>query len=348
MFTSLLGLCHYKCLGISTPEFKKNPQRFDVNWLCPECQNITKRRKNASTPIKNTQEQSLNYESDSDQSILGDTLKENSTDKGKPRKMSSDLKQLSDLLDEKLEKMQGIIVEKISKSIEEKFSESMKKLEEKLLLKYNNLHSTQTTLLSRVNEMEKKIQKLSEEKNQLENELRQISAKTVNSKPVEQKYYEKYEDNKKFVLYGLQETGYEEEWILIDQIEGIFRDLFNMDLSGCIESVTRIGRRGSNRRPIIIELISKRMTKHILQNTIYLKNTGFYISEYLNETERKMRRLMQDLMKNARKNGKHAIIKNNKLIINGKEHKIENNILENNDSNKDTYADNTFRGEHSI
>lgn len=163
-----------------------------------------------------------------------------------------------------------------------------------------------------------------------------------------------YENNhqcdkqKKFVLYGLQETYDEDEYNLNYRIINVFKDLFNVDLTGYIEESTRIGKKG-NRRPLIVELISKNMTKYILQNVAYLRNTGLYISEYLDENGRNNRKKAQEILRNARKNGRHAIIRNNKIIIDGKDykHKSDKDIPET--TNYDKYIsnnqdfNNTFR-----
>lgn len=62
---------------------------------------------------------------------------------------------------------------------------------------------------------------------------------------------------------------------------------------------------------LIVELISKSMTKYILQNVAFLRNTGLCISQNLDENGK-------EILRNARKNDKNAIIRNNKIIIDGK------------------------------
>lgn len=85
-----------------------------------------------------------------------------------------------------------------------------------------------------------------------------------------------------------------------------------------VDEISYIGRKG-NRRPIKIELTSKRLRKYILENYQYFKNAGFGVSEYLSDKLLQERKELKAALQNARRNGHHAVIKNNKLLINGKE-----------------------------
>lgn len=72
-------------------------------------------------------------------------------------------------------------------------------------------------------------------------------------------------ENKTIVLYGLQEHQWENEFELHNRIIHIFQDFFDVNLTGYIEEVSRIGKKGY-RRPLQIELLNKRLTKYILSN----------------------------------------------------------------------------------
>lgn len=307
---SCKGVYHCLCLNISKAEYTANAQKYDLTWQCPDCSNITKRQRNDNTPVRNIylSNSSLN---ESYNNVLGDTFPNNSG--------ATNMEELSVLLDTKLKAMQQSIVTQISTTIEEKISLTLQKFKQDFILEFTNLKSKQQTLIVQVEEMDKKIQKLEDEKKKIKEKLEKLSADKVSQNPIPQ--YEnsnKCENVKKFVLYGLNETYDEDEYNLNYRIINIFHELYNVDLTGFIEDVSRIGRKG-NCRPLMVELISKRMTKYLLQNAIHLKNTGLYISEYYDENGRRERKQMQEALRTARKNGKHAIIRNNRLIINGKE-----------------------------
>lgn len=88
--------------------------------------------------------------------------------------------------------------------------------------------------------------------------------------------------NKIIVLYGLNEHKHETEYDLHDRIIKIFFVIVGVDLSGYVEEVGRTGRYGLS-RPVKLELLSKRMTKCIFDDTRNFKNTGLWISAYLDK-----------------------------------------------------------------
>lgn len=74
-------------------------------------------------------------------------------------------------------------------------------------------------------------------------------------------------ESKTLVLHGMSENPWQSEEHLTNHIIQIFYDALNVDLTGYIEDLNFIGKRG-NRRPIKIEFISKQMRKYILENYI--------------------------------------------------------------------------------
>lgn len=102
------------------------------------------------------------------------------------------------------------------------------------------------------------------------------------------------------VLYGLNEYQYENDQDLYERVINVFYDITNIDLTGYIEELQRIGRRGW-RRPVVIELLSKRLAKTLLSGVNHFKNTGLWISEYLDEEGLNARKLKKDRYKKMNK-----------------------------------------------
>lgn len=100
------------------------------------------------------------------------------------------------------------------------------------------------------------------------------------------------DNSKLLVLYGLNEYPHESEYELHDRIIRIFHEIINVNLTGYIEDLQRIGRRGW-RRPIVIELLSKRMAKYLQNNVNCFKNSGLWLSEYLDEKGLNTRKLQK-------------------------------------------------------
>lgn len=169
---------------------------------------------------------------------------------------------------------------------------------------------------AKLNEIANKVLYLEQENRDLKLQLNKSQYKNTSGPLPNANNNEKC---KKIVIYGLQD--YEEnENDLIYRLIRLFIEIPNIDLTGFIEQATWIGKKGY-KRPLMMELISKRMTKYILLHSHCFKNTGISISEFLDTEDLQKRSNMINILKVERKRGKHAIIRNNKLYIDGKEYK---------------------------
>lgn len=307
---------HYSCLNISPTYYKNNKAELTKAWTCPSCNNVTRRTRNDNTPIRNCNSSILNKStlptdgpvpldsktSTSDLTIRNDII----------------LEKITSLLDKKLEENKQSILNEIKNTIQHEILITT----EKILLDVNKNIDTIITEQSNIN---KEIATLNEitkkyncEKEKLHEEIIQMQNKldSMNSNILDKKQ-EQTDNSKKIVLYGLTEYDHETEEELIYRITNIFQDLLQIDLTGYIEEIKRIGKK-TYRRPIMIELLSKKMIKHILMNGRCFKNTRLFISEYLGKDELIHRKNLQEQLRKARQNGHHAVIKHNKLIVDGK------------------------------
>lgn len=124
-------------------------------------------------------------------------------------------------------------------------------------------------------------------------------------------------NDKIVVLHGLSENYWETEAEVINRIINIFYDLLNINISGYIEEISFIGKKGK-KRPIKIELISKRTKSFLLENSSYLQEAGLNVTDFLSPADLKMKRELREGLITARQDGHHAVIRNNQLIVNGK------------------------------
>lgn len=295
---------HYACLNLSSTH---NLAEFKKSWQCPSCDNITRRRINDNTPIRNRHSPDLN---ETDMSIDIQTP----TKKNLIKSDSSILETITKLLNDKLEENKHSILGEIKNTIQTEILQSTERIFHELNIKTNKIMDEQILMNNQIDTLNKTIQQINNEKEKLQEEMRQMQNKILSINEDETK--EKYETSKIFVLYGLTEYDRETENELHYRITKIFQDLLHIDLTGYIEEISRIGKK-ANRRPVIVELLSKKMTKYILQNGRCLKNTGLFVSEYLDRNELIRRRALQEKLRLARQNGHHAVIKNNKLFIDG-------------------------------
>lgn len=202
------------------------------------------------------------------------------------------LNNISLLLDAKLDKIKLTILEDLKQIIQAEIKNSMKNFHYECGVD----HAFQTAhkdYQEEINKVDKKIENIQEKLQNLEN-------------------------TKKIVIYGLTEEYRETETNLYERASTLFYEVMGVNIDPYIEDIKRIGKTGK-KRPVAIELISKRMTNYILENVGLFRNTGINIEKYMDRKALEERNeLRQNLIK-ARKNGDYAIIRNNKLFINGKE-----------------------------
>lgn len=219
-----------------------------------------------------------------------------------------------------LQENNKLILSTIQTSIRNEINNTLCKIEEDLKQNLEKISSDQiqlkqelTALNVRIKLIEHSCRTLEAENEKLRRDIQNLQydpRKSTNQS------YDSYE--KTFVLHGLTENYWETDEDVICRVVNIFYDLLNINLTDYIEEARFIGKRG-HKRPLKIELISKRITKTILDNCYYLKDAGFSATKYLCQTELQERRQLNHALQAARQNGHHAIIKNKKLFINGKE-----------------------------
>lgn len=261
--------------------------------------NITQRRKGHKNESENESYNSLDVDD-----LLGET-------QHKPIDMDEDiLDKFGRLLDTKLEKIKQSIVQELKESIWYELNKPIEALKEDV----SAVKNEQKELKEGIEQLNKKIKVI-------EKQLQKIN------KP------------NKIVLYGLYQENYNEtEDELFNRVTNVFYEILELDVNPFIEEIRRIGNRG-NKKPIEIELISKRMTRYILKNKHWFKNTGLAVGEYVEGEELEQRNIISRKLKEARRNGQHAYVKNNKLFVNGKEIAISTNIEVDNKDQEITTVD---------
>ncbi|XP_061725280.1 uncharacterized protein LOC133531164 [Cydia pomonella] len=223
------------------------------------------------------------------------------------------LDSISKLLDFKLRENNQSILNDLKNTIQLEINKSIADLMTDITSCTNQITTEQTSIKSSITNIESKIKILERKNITLQQELNQLDQQ------INQKSQDTYEHNSKIiVLHGLSEYRDEHEVDIENRIIYLCHDVLGIDLTGYIEETSRIGRNSRTNRPLKIELISKRMAKYVLQNSWLFKNTGISISEYLTGKALEHRKLLVSNLRLARQNGQHAVIRDNKLVVNGR------------------------------
>ncbi|KAL4702695.1 hypothetical protein ACJJTC_011560 [Scirpophaga incertulas] len=164
------------------------------------------------------------------------------------------------------------------------------------------------------------IEKLSSEIEYIKKENEKLRSKILELKDTDitQPSSNTDSNKSKIVIYGVEEIHGEPECDIEHRILSAFHNILNVDLRGYIEDFHRIGRYQNKTRPLVIELISKRMVKYLLDNRHLFQGTTITILPYLDKKAQQKRKVMYEEMKSARQQGLHAIVRNNQLYIQGK------------------------------
>lgn len=326
-----------ECANVSTTRFYGTmTSEHKQNWKCPACYCKQRKVGNVDSPIRpsgclNQQQTSPtninvtlrkkmaqrgNSLSSDDLSISGDTIcfdsKPVSTEAceaGKEELLT--LQNLNNLIILRLRENNTSIINELKDTISTQINIAMTKLRNDITQETNTLSSENNQRKSEIQQVNSEIQKLRRESEALKKEIQEIhKLKNVAHSVPEI-------NSKKFVIYGLKEYPDEPESNLHDRIISAFRDILRVDLLGYIEETYRMGRNTMSNRPLVIELISKRMVKYIVDNRTLFQRSSLSVSEFLDEKARKERRELREEMLAARKKGHFAIIRNHQLFING-------------------------------
>lgn len=354
---------HYKCVNITTSQYKSKMQEYQRIWTCPDCNRISIRHlRNDNTPVNSPSQNAKlmnqtskekpqeSVERDQTNSELTNIVELDQTTSPQGKTFNIDgsllenntinteyqspetgkhlpnlcidangdqpvtLRQMSILLQQN----NKYIIKEMRETIEDQIEIAINHLKEQLKQEKKDMEKEQTEIKKEISTIDQKITILNQQctKLRLENDKLQKHIQNLmeNNCPQETEL----NHDKMLVLYGLQTNYWETDQDLIRRITNIFYDILNVDISEYIDEVTYLGKRGL-KRPIKIELISKRMKKYILENTVYFKNTGIGVAKYLNKAALIERNQMMQALHLARENGKLAFIRHNKLFIDQEE-----------------------------
>lgn len=343
-----------ECANVSIQRFCNTmTTKHKQSWICQLCRCKMPKKDNTNTPLSLHESENVNQipldktnitirqnrkfvlddsSISDDISILGDTVQNESYIKlnpepqhETPQSMNTiNIDNFEKLLEKKLKENKQSIISELQTVI---LSEVNKAISDLKIETFENINS----LKSEHEKQKMDLQKISKTINLLEMENKKIRTEMEELKnsitlPKDREFstnhlpdYVHKETNKKIVLHGLTFDYWETENELYDRVVNVFQGVMNIHLEPYIEDITRIGRKNTN-RPVVIELLSKRLTTFLLENKYSFKNSGLSISEFLTPESLKHRNQLRQNLRRARKEGHYAIIRNNTLFIDGEQY----------------------------
>lgn len=242
------------------------------------------------------------------------------------------LQNINALLELNLQENNKSIISELRAIVQSQIEEALSELKDEVIEYREKTEREQSKINSDIKNLNTKISQLDQDLTLIKYESQKLKAELKNSTLTQNEIKLSYDPTKTFILYGLSENYWESNNATYDRVINAFYEILNVDLTGYIEEIVRLGKRGK-KRPIRIELISKRMTNYLLSCGIFFKNTGLAVSEYLNEQGLKEKRILKEAMISARRNGQRAVFRNNKLVIDGRVTTVED-LRENISPNK--------------
>ncbi|KAF9789982.1 hypothetical protein SFRURICE_001105 [Spodoptera frugiperda] len=221
---------------IRQPEHKlTKPLNTSVEQTNTPENNITIRKK----PNNST----LNMTLSDDSSFLGDTLC--SDDKENDTPTNPSFQNLSELIMQRLKENNKHIISEIKNTIENEIKKAIFKLKEELEGRTNILSKKNDERALEIKDINKRIEILSKQNETLKAEIKELQTSKTTLEP---KHAEN--NSKKIVIYGFSEQHNESEWELHSRLIDMFHEILNVDLTGYIEDIYRLGRKNTKTRPL--------------------------------------------------------------------------------------------------
>lgn len=168
----------------------------------------------------------------------------------------------------------------------------------------SKIEASETKLLSRIKELNKKVNELEEENNILRNKV---------------EFLEKAEKRKNIVLFGLEAPP---EALSPRFLCEEFHRLLDLEIHpNDISNSYHFGH--PNSKAIKVELVSQEVKKSILQKCKKLKGTKITIAHDLTKKQRENNKLLRQHLAIARKNKQNSFIRGEKLFINNTSYTLE-------------------------
>uniref|UniRef100_A0A8D8WQA2 Uncharacterized protein n=1 Tax=Cacopsylla melanoneura TaxID=428564 RepID=A0A8D8WQA2_9HEMI len=138
-------------------------------------------------------------------------------------------------------------------------------------------------------------------------------------------FLEKDSKRRNFILYGVQENYGETFTQLKTIVLHVLNDLMKSDVTFFeIDQCLRLGKKHQS-RPILVKCLTQWRKQEIMSRMNHLKGKGIYVEHDLTKEQIQRRREVIVKMKEMREQGCYAVVKIDKLVVNGA---VQNNATD--------------------
>lgn len=185
----------------------------------------------------------------------------------------------------------------------------------------------------KIDAFQNELSKINRENKQLKSENQQLKQRiTTQEKRMEE--IEREIRKRRIIIHGIKEQDEEKDIQVKEKVRTVLRDMeIKIVMEEEITEIRRIGNQQIGKvRPILLELRNWSKKMEILKATKKLQGTKIYMEEdYSKEIQGQRKELIKH-RNTIRAKGHHAIIRYNRLIINGDTYTLEQLNAEENDS----------------
>ncbi|KAG5876021.1 hypothetical protein JTB14_009810 [Gonioctena quinquepunctata] len=178
-------------------------------------------------------------------------------------------------------------------------------------------------ILKTVVQMSDELKTVKADVNKLKQENEQLITE-VNTLHKQINVLESYSRQNYIVFFGINEEENEDQLKLESTVMDIIKTKMLIPIEKeDIEVTRRIGRCNNGRRPVLLKLLRYKVRENILRNGKKLINTNYSVTSFLSKSDLENKKKLRPYQILAQQQGKKSFIKIDKLIINGKNHTIE-------------------------
>lgn len=275
--TACKGTFHYRCLNITTADFRENSTRIRKSFKCDSCNSVTRRNRNDDTPIRKgplLDGSPKSFEGDQEGTIsVPSTSRETSVAALSGNVLTYE--GLSKLLDSKLREQEKSITTKVETSLKKELNSALDKLKSEFTQTTDFLAAEQVDLREDIQATNEKVKLLETQNAKLSSEIIALERRL---RPIE-----KYSRSCNLELHCVPETKQENSLAILKKLcDVVGAPLMESDISS-VRRISKMYTSSSRPRNLLATLKSEHLRDSVI--SAYKNYNKSHKSEPLNTSQ---------------------------------------------------------------